>query len=72
MGVLKVEETIATLASATLLQIFEESVVAGISRSNDLNVNLLLVLNVKNDISMLLVFFDFFVRCFAYICYSYS
>lgn len=62
MSILKVEEAVTALAASALLEILEEGIVRGVARSDNLDVDLLLVLDVENYVSMLLVLLDFLVR----------
>lgn len=72
MSILKVEEAIAALAAAALLQILEESVVGGVARSNHLDVDLLFVFDVEDYISVFLIFLYLLVSRLADIRNSYS
>lgn len=72
VSVLKVEKAVAALAGAALLQVLEEGVVGGFAISNNLDVDLLLVLDVEDDVSVLLVLFDLLVGGLADVCYGYS
>lgn len=65
MHVLEVEQAVSALAGAALLNVFQELIVLSVAVANHLDVDLLLVADVKDDITMLLVLFDFFVGCFA-------
>lgn len=65
MHVLEVEQAISALPGSTLLNVFQELVVLGVAIANHLHVDLLLIADIEDDITMLLVLFDFFVGCFA-------
>lgn len=65
MHVLEVEQAISALPGATLLNVFQELIVLGVAIANHFHVDLLLVADVEDDITMLLVLFDFLVGCFA-------
>jgi hypothetical protein len=65
MHVLKVEQSISALARTTLLNIVQELIVLCIAIANHLHVNLFFVTNVKDDVTMFFVLFDFFVCRFA-------
>lgn len=72
MSIFEIEKAVATFSATTFLQIFEESVVSCVARSDNFNVNLLLVFNVKDYISMLFVFFNLLVRRLTNVGYCYS
>ena len=62
MSILKIVETITALAASTFLEILEESIVDSVARSNHFDIDLLLVLDVKDHVPMLLVLLYFLVR----------
>lgn len=65
MHVLEVVEAVATLAGASLLQVLQELIVFGVTLANDFGVDLLLVTDVKDHITVLLVLLDLFENNFA-------
>lgn len=72
MSIFEIEETVAAFAGAALLQILEEGVVGRVTISDHLYVDLLLVFDIKDYISVLLIFLDPFVDRLADVCYGYS
>lgn len=72
MSIFEIVKAIATFSTTTLLQVFKESIVSCVARSDDFNIDLLLVFNVKDYISMLFVFFNLLVCCLTNIGYCYS
>lgn len=65
MHVLEVIEAVAALAGTARLQVGEELLVFLIARTDHLHVDLSLVLDEEDHITMLLVLFDLFVGCLA-------
>lgn len=65
MHVLEIEESISALAGSTLLNVVQELIVLCVALTNHLHVNLFLIANVEDDITMLFVLFDFFVCRFT-------
>lgn len=65
MHILEVEQSISALARAALLNVVQELVVLCVAIADHLNIDLLLVADVEDDVTMLFVLFDFLVCRFA-------
>lgn len=72
MSIFKVEQAIAALPATALLQILEEGVVSRVARSDDFDVYLPLIFDIKDHISVLFVFLYLLVRRLANVrdCHS--
>lgn len=72
VSVLKIEQAITALAATALLEILEEGIIGGIAGSDHLDIDLLLVLDVKYYVSMLFVLLYFLVGRLANVGHGHT
>lgn len=65
LRIIESDENLPALAGAALLDVLEERIVFGVAVADHLDVDLFLVTNVEDNVTVLLVLFDFLVRGFA-------
>lgn len=66
------KSNLPTFSWSTLLNIIQKLIIFSITITNYFNIDLFLITDVENNITMFLVLFDFFIRCLTDIGNSYS